>query len=177
MIFTPTKLDGAFVVELERREDERGFFARSWCADEFAEHGLDTSIAQCNISFNKARGTLRGLHFQRPPHAEVKLIRCTRGAVFDVVVDLRPASPTYCQWVGIDLTEENGRMIYVPEGFAHGYQTLVDSSETFYQVSAAYAPNAEGGVRWDDPAFAIAWPEVENRIMNERDRGWPDFAA
>ena len=177
MIFTPTKLDGAFVVELERREDERGFFARAWCADEFAEHGLDTSIVQCNVSFNKRCGTLRGLHFQRPPHAEIKLIRCTRGAVFDVIVDLRPASPTYCQWVGIDLTEENGRMIYVPEGFAHGYQTLVDSSETFYQVSAAYAPEAEGGVRWDDPAFAIAWPEVENRIMNERDRSWPDFAA
>jgi dTDP-4-dehydrorhamnose 3,5-epimerase len=175
VIFRPTQLPGAFVVELEQRMDERGSFARAWCGREFAEHGLDNRVVQCNLSFNERRGTLRGLHFQRVPHAEVKTVRCTRGAVYDVIVDLRPDSPTYTHWIGVELTAENGRMLYVPEGFAHGYQTLADASETFYLVSEFYTPEAEGGVRWDDPAFGIEWPQAADRIMSEKDRGWPDY--
>jgi dTDP-4-dehydrorhamnose 3,5-epimerase len=175
VIFTATALEGAYVVELEPREDERGFFARAWCESEFRDHDLSTEIAQCNISFNHKRGTLRGMHYQVAPHAEVKLIRCTRGAVYDVIVDLRPDSPTQTHWIGVDLTAENRRMLYVPEGFAHGYQTLVDETETFYQVSAAYAPEAERGVRWDDPSFSIVWPDPEGAILSEKDSSWPDF--
>jgi dTDP-4-dehydrorhamnose 3,5-epimerase len=175
MIFTPTELDGAYVIDLERREDERGFFARAWCEDEFAAHGLSTRIAQCNVSFNHRRSTLRGLHYQAAPHAEVKVIRCTRGAIYDVIVDLRPDSPTRTRWLGFELSAENQRMLYVPEGFAHGYQTLADDTETFYLVSAAYAPEAEGGVRWDDPAFAVRWPDPEGALMSEKDRMWPDY--
>ncbi len=175
MIFTATALEGAYVVELEPREDERGFFARAWCESEFRDHDLSTEIAQCNISFNHKRGTLRGMHYQVAPHAEVKLIRCTRGAVYDVIVDLRPDSPTQTHWIGVDLTAENRRMLYVPEGFAHGYQTLVDETETFYQVSAAYAPEAERGVRWDDPSFSSVWPDPEGAILSEKDSSWPDF--
>jgi dTDP-4-dehydrorhamnose 3,5-epimerase len=175
VIFRETELAGAYVLELERREDERGFFARAWCRDELAERGLDARVAQANLSWNERRGTVRGLHFQRPPHAEVKLVRCTRGAVYDVIVDLRPGSPTFTSWLGVELSAENGRALYVPEGFAHGYQTLADGSETFYLVSEPYAPSAEGGVRWDDPAFAIEWPEAAERIISEKDRNWPDF--
>jgi dTDP-4-dehydrorhamnose 3,5-epimerase len=175
MILTPTKLAGAFLVDLERREDERGFFARAWCADEFAGQGLSTLIAQCNLSFNAHKGTLRGLHFQVAPYEEVKLIRCTRGAIYDVIVDLRPESPTHMRWIGVELTADNRRALYVPEGFAHGYQTLVDGTETFYQVSEAYAPGAEGGVRWDDPAFGIEWPDAAPRIISPKDRAWPDY--
>ena len=175
MIFTPTELDGAYLIDLERREDDRGFFARAWCERELAEHGLSTRIEQCNVSFNHSRSTLRGLHYQSAPHAEVKLIRCTRGAIYDVIVDLRPDSPTWKRWIGVELDEENRRMLYVPEGFAHGYQTLVDGTETFYQVSVSYAPDAEGGVRWDDPAFAIDWPDPEGALLSDKDRSWPDY--
>jgi dTDP-4-dehydrorhamnose 3,5-epimerase len=175
MIFTPTELDGVFLVDLEPRQDDRGFFARAWCRDEFAEQGLSTELAQCNISFNNRKGTLRGMHFQAAPHAEVKLVRCTRGAIYDVVVDLRPDSPTRERWFGVELTADNRRMLYVPEGFAHGYQTLVDATETFYHVSARYAPHAEGGVRWNDPAFGIEWPDPDRPLMSEKDRAWPDY--
>lgn len=177
MVFTETALPGAFLVDLERREDERGFFARAWCEREFSEQGLATRVVQCNLSFNRERGTLRGMHFQRPPHAEVKLVRCTRGAVYDVVIDMRPDSPTFKQWLGVELTAENGRALYVPEGFAHGYQTLVPETETFYQVSEFYAPEAEGGVRWNDSAFGIEWPLADEPVLSEKDRTWPDFAG
>jgi dTDP-4-dehydrorhamnose 3,5-epimerase len=175
MIFNPTHLEGAYVVELEPREDERGFFARAWCRDEFAEHGLSTEVAQCNVSFNRRRGTLRGLHYQIAPHAEVKLVRCTQGAIYDVIVDLRPGSATFTQWLGVELTAGNRTMLYVPEGFAHGYQTLEDDTETFYQVSTSYAPHAERGARWDDPAFGIEWPYPDRPLISDKDRGWPDF--
>jgi dTDP-4-dehydrorhamnose 3,5-epimerase len=177
MIFTPTELADAYVVDLEPRSDERGFFARAWCEREFEEHGLSTRISQCNISFNRHRSTLRGLHYQAAPHAEVKLIRCTRGAVYDVIVDLRPDSPTWKRWLGIELTAENRRALYVPEGFAHGYQTLVDDTETLYQVSAPYAPDAEGGVRFDDPLFSIDWPDPEGALLSDKDRSWPDYVG
>jgi dTDP-4-dehydrorhamnose 3,5-epimerase len=175
MIFTPTELEGAYLVDLEPRADDRGFFARAWCEQEFDEQGLSTRIAQCNISFNRRSSTLRGLHYQATPHAEVKLIRCTRGAIYDVIVDLRPDSPTWKRWLGVELTAENRRMLYVPEGFAHGYQTLVDDTETFYQVSTPYAPQAEAGVRWDDPAFSIEWPDPDRALLSDKDRSWPDY--
>jgi dTDP-4-dehydrorhamnose 3,5-epimerase len=176
VILTPTTIAGAVLIELDRHADERGFFARAWSADELAAAGLVTGIAQCNIAFNERAGTLRGLHFQRPPHEEVKLVRCTRGALHDVIVDLRPDSPTYRGWLAVELTEENRTTLYVPAGCAHGYQTLVDGSEAFYMHSAPHAPEAEDGVRWDDPAFGIAWPDAEPRIMSAKDRSWPDFA-
>ena len=165
---------GTIVIEVERHEDERGFFARAFCADEFAAHGLSTSVAQCNISFNRRRGTVRGLHFQRLPHAEAKLVRCTAGAIYDVAVDLRPASPTFCRHVGVELTARNRRMLYVPPGFAHGFQTLADESEVFYQMSEPFAAAAADGVRWDDPAFAIVWP-LDVQVISERDRSFADF--
>ena len=175
MIFTATELEGAWLVDLDPREDERGFFARAWDRAEFAEHGLSTELVQCNVSFNHRKGTLRGMHFQNAPHAEVKLVRCTRGAIYDVIVDLRASSPTHTRWLGVELTAENRRALYVPEGFAHGYQTLVDGTETTYQVSAFYAPGAERGVRWDDPAFGIEWPDPDRPVMSEKDRAWPDY--
>jgi dTDP-4-dehydrorhamnose 3,5-epimerase len=175
MRFTETELPGAFVIDLERLEDERGFFARAWCEEELASQGLSTRVSQCNLSFNERRGTLRGMHYQAPPHAEVKVIRCTRGAVYDVIVDVRPESDTYTRWIGIELTAENRRLLYVPEGFAHGYLTLEDETETFYQVSEPYTPDAERGVRWNDPAFGIEWPEAGELVISEKDRGWPDF--
>ncbi|MBD0291002.1 MAG: dTDP-4-dehydrorhamnose 3,5-epimerase [Thermoleophilia bacterium] len=173
MIFTETDLSGAYVVDLERREDERGFFARAWCRNEFVDAGLSPDLVQCNISYNRRRGTVRGMHYQLPPDAEVKLVRCTRGAVYDVIVDLREGSPTYTRWIGVELSGENGRALYVPEGFAHGYQTLADETETFYQVSAFYAPGAERGLRWDDPAIAIRWPLPGDPVISEKDRSWP----
>lgn len=175
MIFTETALPEAFVVELERRHDERGFFARAWCRREFEEHGLSGRLVQCNISFNSAAGTLRGMHYQIAPSEEAKLIRCTAGAVYDVIIDLRPGSPAFKRWIGVELTADNGSALYVPEGFAHGYQTLADGTETLYQVSEFYAPEAERGVRWDDPTFAIEWPATQRRIISEKDRSWPDF--
>lgn len=177
MIFEQTKLGGVFVVDLERREDSRGFFARSWCANEFAAHGLSTEVVQANVSFNPREGTLRGMHYQRAPHAETKLVRCTQGGIYDVVIDLRPKSDTYKQWLGVELTQENRRALYVPEGFAHGYQTLVPDAEVFYQVSEFYTPDAEGGVRWDDPAFGIEWPDAGNAFLSDKDRSWPDFTG
>ena len=175
MIFTPTKLKDAFIIDLDRREDNRGFFARAWCQNEFTENGLNPRLVQCNLSFNDHRGTLRGMHYQVTPHEEVKVVRCTRGAIFDVIIDLRPDSPTYMEWLGVELTADNRKMLYVPEGFAHGYQTLEDATETFYQVSEFYTPGAESGIRWNDPAFRIEWPEVESRLMSEKDQSWPDY--
>jgi dTDP-4-dehydrorhamnose 3,5-epimerase len=175
VIFTETEIPGAFVVDFERREDERGFFARTFDVAEFEAHGLATRIVQSNVAFNAAAGTLRGMHFQRRPHEEAKLVRCTRGAIYDVVVDLRPESPTFKRWAAAELNEENGHALYVPEGCAHGYQTLADATETIYFHSAAYAPGSEGGVRWDDPAFGIEWPHADRRIISPKDAAWPDF--
>jgi dTDP-4-dehydrorhamnose 3,5-epimerase len=177
IIFKETKLKGAFVVEPERFEDERGFLARSFSLREFEARGVNARLVECNISFNRRKHTVRGMHFQSAPHAQAKLVRCTAGAIHDVIIDLRPDSETYAQWVGAELTAENRRMLYVPEGFAHGFQTLADDTEVFYQVSGFYAPQAAGGVRWDDPAFGIDWPEPDARrvVINERDGTYPDF--
>lgn len=175
MIFTETPLPGAYVIDLEMREDERGFFARAWSLDEFREHGLETRVVQCNMSYNNEAGTLRGLHYQLPPYSEVKLVRCTRGAIWDVIVDLREDSPTHRDWFGLELTADNRRMLYVPERFAHGYVTLAPGTEIFYQVSEFYSPGHEGGIRWDDPAIGIRWPEIEVRVISEKDAGHPDF--
>jgi dTDP-4-dehydrorhamnose 3,5-epimerase len=175
MRFEETTLPGAYILELERREDERGFFARVWCAEELREAGLDTSVVQANIGFSHRRGTLRGMHFQEPPHAEVKIVRCTLGAVYDVIVDLRPGSPTHRRWLGVELTAENRRQLYVPEGFAHGYQTLTDDTEICYQTSREYAPESARGVRYDDPAFGIEWP-VAVTVVSEADLAWPDYS-
>ena len=175
MIFSETKLKGAFIIELEKHEDERGFFARSWCANEFADHGLNSNTVQCNISFNKKKGTLRGMHYQAAPHAEAKLVRCTGGALYDVIIDLRPGSPTYKQHVAAVLTAENYKILYVPEGFAHGFQTLADNTEIFYQMSEFYSPRHARGVRYNDPSFGIEW-RIGNPIMTDRDRNYPDFA-
>lgn len=174
MIFTETRLKGAYVLDLERREDERGFFARSWCQHEFRDHGLDPVIAQCNVSFNRRKGTLRGMHFQATPFAEAKLVRCTAGSLHDVIIDLRRGSPTYRQHVAQVLSAANGRAMYVPEGFAHGFQTLEDDTEVFYQMSQFYSPEHARGVRYDDPAFGIGWP-IPQPVMAERDRSYPDF--
>jgi dTDP-4-dehydrorhamnose 3,5-epimerase len=174
VIFTPAPLDGAYVVELESREDARGLFARTWCQRELAARGLDTRIAQCSTSFNKTRGTLRGMHFQAAPLGETKLVRCTRGSMFDVIVDLRPDSPTFTRWFGTVLSADNRKTMYVPAGFAHGFQTLEDDTDVFYQISEFYSPDHSRGVRWDDPAFGIVWPADERTIV-ERDRGYPDF--
>ena len=176
MIFTETTLPGAVVIEPERSADERGFFARTFCAREFTAHGLDARVAQCNISFNRAKGTLRGLHFQRPPDGEAKLVRCTAGRVYDVIVDLRADSPAFCRYLGIELSARNRTMLYVPQGVAHGFQTLEDESEVFYQMSAPYEGDAAAGVRWNDAAFAIAWPLAVS-VISARDRSYPDFAG
>lgn len=176
MRFHPTDLADAVLIELEKRGDERGFFARTFCEKEFAQAGLVTRFVQANASANPKAGTLRGLHYQVAPHAEVKVIRCTRGAIFDVIVDLRPDSSSYRRWQGFELTAAEGTMLYIPEGFAHGYQTLVDDTEVAYQVSAPYAPGAEAGIRHDDPAFGISWPMPVTAI-SEKDASWPDFGA
>jgi dTDP-4-dehydrorhamnose 3,5-epimerase len=175
MRFTETKVAGAFLIEPEPIADERGFFARTWCREEFADHGLNPELAQANISFNHHKGTLRGLHYQAAPHEEAKLVRCTRGAIWDLALDLRPGSPTYRAWFGAELSDANRAMLYVPEGCAHGFLTLTDEAEVAYQMSAPYAPQAARGVRFDDPAFGISWPG-EVVVVNERDRGYPDVA-
>lgn len=172
MIFRETPLAGAWVLEPERFADERGFFARTYCRRDFEERGLDPAVAQCSVSFNHRRGTLRGLHFQAAPHEEVKLVRVTRGAVWDVIVDLRPGSPTFRRHFGVALTAEAGNALYIPKGFAHGFQTLEDGSEVFYQISEFYAPESARGYRWDDPAFAIPWPEPVT-VISEKDRRLP----
>lgn len=174
MRFIQTSLAGAYLIEPEAISDGRGFFARSYCAKEFAGHGLNVSSVQCNISYNKKRGTLRGMHFQRQPNAEAKLVRCTAGAIYDVIIDMRKDSPTFSRWVGYELTASNHTALYIPEGFAHGFQTLVDDSEVLYQMFNFFAPESAGGVRWDDPAFNIAWP-VESPVMSDKDRSYPDF--
>lgn len=177
MIFTETKLAGAYLIELEKREDSRGFFARAWDQREFEAHGLNPTVVQCNLSFNMKAGTTRGMHYQAAPNEEAKLVRCTRGSIFDAIIDLRPESATFTEWIGFELTAENRRMLYIPEGFAHGYQTLEDETETFYQVSEWYAPESERGVRWDDPAFGISWPETDAREISDRDLAWPAFSV
>lgn len=174
MRFVETELPGAFVIELEPRTDGRGFFARTWCQEEFAERGLSTRIVQCNIGHSVEAGTVRGLHYQDVPYAEAKVVRCSRGALFDVMVDLRPSSPTYGRWSGRELSEDDHRLIYIPEGVAHGYQTLVEHTEIFYQTSAPYQPQSTAGVRYDDPAFGICWP-LEVTALSDADRSWPDF--
>jgi dTDP-4-dehydrorhamnose 3,5-epimerase len=173
--FHPTKLKDAYVVELEAIEDERGTFARSFCSREFREHGLADSFVQCNLSWNRRRGTLRGLHFQRPPSAEVKLVRCTSGALWDVIVDLRPDSPTYLQHFGIELSATNRLALYIPELFAHGFQTLEDSTEVLYQMSAYYAPEHAAGLPYNDPRLSIPWP-LEVTVVSEKDRSWTPLA-
>lgn len=175
MLFDPTTLSGAWMVTPERREDERGYFARSYCEREFAEKGIATRFVQSNVSYNQLTGTLRGMHFQREPKPEAKLVRCTRGSAFDVIVDLRPDSPTDRCWFSCTLDESNGVALYIPPGFAHGFQTLQDNTELLYQMSEFYDPLLADGVRWNDPAFAIEWP-LPNPILSERDRNHPDFA-
>jgi dTDP-4-dehydrorhamnose 3,5-epimerase len=175
MIFTETCLNGAFVLDIERREDSRGYFARVFCQREFAAHGLKPVIAQANIAFNKLKGTLRGMHFQFPPAAETKLVRCTRGAILDIIVDLRPESPTYLQHVAVELTEDNERALYVPERFAHGYQALEDGTETSYQVGEFYVPSAEGGLAHDDPRLGLRWPLPISDISS-KDQSWKCLA-
>jgi len=174
MRFTHVPLSGAVVVEPERREDARGWFARVYCEREFAAQGLASRMVQTNLSFTRRAGTLRGMHYQLAPHAEDKLVRCAQGAIWDAIVDLRPQSPSFCQWFGIELSAANGRMLLVPQGFAHGFVTLSDDAAVTYQVSAFYAPESERGARHDDPAFGIEWP-VPVREMSEKDRSWPDF--
>jgi dTDP-4-dehydrorhamnose 3,5-epimerase len=164
MKFIETQLKGAFLIEPEPLEDERGFFARTWCRKEFEKHGLDPNWVQCNISYNKRKGTLRGMHYQIAPYAEAKLVRCTMGSIYDVIIDLRPDSKTYRQWFSAELSAENRKMIYIPQGFAHGFQTLLDNTELFYQMSEFYAPEYARAVRWNDPQFKILWPEAEHTI-------------
>jgi dTDP-4-dehydrorhamnose 3,5-epimerase len=172
--FKETQLKDVYLVELDRIEDERGFFARTWCVREFEEHGLNPNLVQCDVSFNKKKGTLRGMHYQAAPHEEAKLVRCIRGALYDVVIDLRPDAPTFKQWFGVELTAENRRALYIPEGFAHGFQTLKDDSEVHYQMSEFHHPESARGVRYDDPAFGIAWPSSHITI-SPKDKSFPPY--
>jgi dTDP-4-dehydrorhamnose 3,5-epimerase len=174
MNFTETKLRGAFIVEPEPFEDERGLFARTFCTREFAAHDLQTEFVQCNISFNKNKGTLRGMHYQVAPHQEAKLVRCTSGVIYDVIIDMRPDSETYTQWIAVELSGENRKMLYIPKDFAHGFLTLADNTEIFYQMSQFYVPEAGRGIRWNDPAFTIDWPESVAEI-SFKDQNYPDF--
>jgi dTDP-4-dehydrorhamnose 3,5-epimerase len=174
VIFRETVLSGVFVIEPELREDHRGFFARTWCQREFADQGLDARLVQCSISYNRRRGTLRGMHVQAPPHAEAKLIRCTRGAIYDVALDIRSGSATFRQHVGVKLTADNRTMLYIPAGIAHGFQTLVDDTEVIYQMSEFHVPEAARGVRYNDPAFRISWP-IPDPTLLDRDGAYPDF--
>lgn len=175
MIAKTTNLDGVLIIEPEIFRDERGFFARAWSEQELGALGEPTTFVEGNLSFNKKRGTLRGMHYQAEPHAQAKLVRCNRGAIYDVAVDLRRDSPTFKQWFGAELSAENRFMLYVPGDFGHGYLTLTDDSEVYYQVSAGYAPESSRGFRWNDPAFNIQWPEVAELIINQRDSDYPDF--
>jgi len=174
MRFTETRIPGALWIDPERLEDERGFFARTFCADAFRARGLASTWVQCSTSYNRSKGTLRGMHWQAPPHPEARLVRCTSGAVHDVILDLRPASPAFRRWVAVELTAGNRRMVYVPEGVAHGFQTLEDDTEIFYQMSAAHHPECARGVRWNDPAFAIRWPGADP-VLSDRDRHFEDY--
>jgi dTDP-4-dehydrorhamnose 3,5-epimerase len=183
MIFRETSLKDAYIIELDKREDERGFFARAWCRREFEDHGLVPLIVQSNLSQSARAGTLRGMHYQAPPFEESKVVQCIKGALYDVLIDLRPESPTFKKWVGIELTEENNRMAYVPKGFAHGFLTLKDNTRAFYHVSQFYSPGSERGIRWDDPEFAIEWPKINEFIssgglvISDKDRNWPLWNA
>jgi dTDP-4-dehydrorhamnose 3,5-epimerase len=172
MKFLPTKLPGVWIVDLEKHEDERGFFARTWCRREFEEHGLNPNLVQSSVSFNRKKGTLRGMHYQIAPHAESKLIRCTRGAIYDVAVDLRMTAPTYKKWIAVELTAKNSRALYIPEGFAHGFQSFEDNTEVFYQMSEFYQPECSRGIRWNDPALNIQWP-IANPFLSDRDYNLP----
>jgi dTDP-4-dehydrorhamnose 3,5-epimerase len=174
MIFEETQLQGAYIIDLDELTDERGFFARAWCQKEFKEHGLNSRIVQANLSYNKIKGTLRGMHYQVSPFEETKLIRCIRGAIYDVIIDLRPESLTYKKWTGVELTANNRKMLFVPEGFAHGFQSLEDHAEVFYQVSQFYTPGAESGVRYDDPEFGILWP-LKVSVISEKDASWQGY--
>jgi dTDP-4-dehydrorhamnose 3,5-epimerase len=174
MQFTPTVFAGAYLIEPIYISDERGFFARTYCANEFASKGLKVNSVQCNISYNKTRGTLRGMHFQRQPNAEAKLVRCTSGSICDVIIDLRQGSQTFAQWAAFELTSQNRHALYIPEGFAHGFQTLADDTEVLYQMFNFFAPESAGGVRWNDPAFNIEWP-LDVSIMSDKDRAYPEF--
>jgi dTDP-4-dehydrorhamnose 3,5-epimerase len=174
MIFLETALKGVFKIHMEPHVDDRGSFMRSWCRQEFEAHGLNPAVVQCNVSFNARKGTLRGIHYQGTPYAEGKLVRCTRGSIYDVAVDLRPGSPTFKRWIGVCLTAENRHMLYIPEGCGHGFLTLEDETEVFYQMSEFYASESGCGVRWNDPAFRIEWPG-EVRVISDRDRTYPDF--
>lgn len=176
MIFTETKLKGAYIIDIEPVEDERGFFARSWCRKEFIELGLNPSQVQCNISYNKRKGTLRGMHYQAAPHQEAKVVRCTKGIIYDVIVDLRANSETFRQWTGVELSMENRRMLYVPEEFAHGFLTLEDDTEVYYQMSEFYFPECARGIRWDDPLFGILWP-VKDPIISDKDMAFSPVIA
>ena len=172
MRFTETRLQGAYVVDIEPRPDDRGFFSRTYCSREFLEHGLTAKVAQCNLSYNHSAGTLRGMHMQVPPASEAKLVRCTRGAIFDAIVDMREGSPTHLEHIGVELSADNRRALFVPEGFAHGYLTLTDDAEVEYQVSEFYTPNTEHGFRHDDPRLGIAWPRPVT-LVSDKDRDWP----
>lgn len=175
MIFRELPIAGAWLLDIERRQDDRGFFARTFCRDELANAGLQNDLVQCSVSFNKRRGTLRGMHFQTEPHQEVKLVSCLRGAIYDVLLDLRPTSKTFREWTAVELTGDNLRTVYVPEGCAHGFQTLTDDTLVSYQINERFAPDAARGVRWDDPAFNISWPDGP-KTLAPRDLSWPDFA-
>jgi len=172
--YIETSLRGAFIIDLDRIEDERGFFARSFCAKEFQSRGLDRSCVQCNVSFNRRKGTLRGMHYQKPPHLESKLVRCTMGAMYDVIVDLRSGSETFSKYIGVELSQENHRMLFIPKGFAHGFQTLTTNTEVFYQMSEVFVPGFESGLRYDDPNLGIAWP-LKVTDLSERDLGFSAF--
>lgn len=175
MQFTESSVSGVWRISLDRRLDDRGFFARAFCEKEFGDHGLPSHYPQCNISFNRYRGALRGMHFQRPPMPETKIVRCIQGAIYDVVLDLRAASPTYLQWTSFELSSENRDAVYIPEGCAHGFQTLTDNAELYYHMGSLYAPEYNDGVRWNDPAFGIVWPESDAPLLSEKDRNYPDF--
>lgn len=174
MHFVPTPLAGAYLIEPEPVRDERGFFARTWCRDEFAAHSLNPGLVQCSISYNGKKGTLRGMHYQKKPHEEAKLVRCTQGAIHDVLIDLRPESPSYLGWFGAELSAANRKSLYIPEGFAHGFLTLTDDAEVLYQISEFFHPECASGIRWNDPAFAIQWPDAV-KVISERDANYPDF--
>ena len=176
MIFEETKLAGAFIIKLEKLEDERGFFARAWCQKEFDDMGINSRIVQANLSYNEKKGTLRGMHYQVSPYQEAKLVRCFRGAIYDVIVDLRSDSPTYKEWIGVELSAQNRQVLFVPEGFAHGFQTLENQTEVFYQVSEFYTPGAEKGARYNDPAIGIEWP-LPVSVISEKDAGWADYSS
>ncbi len=175
LIYNKTKLEKAYIIELEKIVDGRGYFSRAWCQKEFMEHGLNTKIVQINLSSNKLKGTIRGLHYQEAPYSEVKTVRCFKGSIYHVIIDLRPNSSTYLEWLGVNLTENNKKMLYVPEGCAHGYQSLEDNSVSFYSVSQYYSPESVRGIRWNDPLFDIKWPINNYLKISKQDQQWPDY--